>query len=330
MHPPTIRTRVAQFLRTLTVEWPDAERMVVWLYRRFLRFFFTALGVVVAAFVALVGVAAFVDVLAQRHYHFVNRRLGVAFVVLLILDLSIIFVHELGHAAVLVHYGRRVKSAGFRLYFGTPSFFIESSDGLMLPRGRRILQSFAGPGAELVAAGLASIALWAFPDGPAARALYGFVVINYFVLFLNLVPLLELDGYWILSDALQMPDLRPRSLAFVRHDLWHKLRRRQRLTRNEIGLTLYGTIGVLFTILCLASAWFFWRRVFGNAIGQMWDAGLYGRVLLVLVILLLAGPVLRAHGSPRAGPSGTRLARRVGGVARRGRDVRRPSRRDAQ
>ena len=50
------------------------------------------------------------------------------------------------------------------------------------------------------------------------------------MIFLNLIPLLELDGYWILSETLvQVKDLRPRSMEFVQHDLWHKVRAPGRL-----------------------------------------------------------------------------------------------------
>ena len=54
--------------------------------------------------------------------------------VLLVMDYILTFIHELGHAVVLVHYGRKVKSAGFMIYFGSPAFFVESADGLMLDR----------------------------------------------------------------------------------------------------------------------------------------------------------------------------------------------------
>ena len=66
--------------------------------------------------------------------------------------------------------------------------------------------------------------------------LYKFSVLNYVVIFLNLVPMLELDGYFILSDLIQVPDLRPRALSFIRHDMWHKLRKRERFSRTEAGL----------------------------------------------------------------------------------------------
>ena len=44
------------------------------------------------------------------------------------------------------------------LYFGSPAFFVEASDGLMLERRQRILQSALGPFSEMILAGLASLA----------------------------------------------------------------------------------------------------------------------------------------------------------------------------
>jgi hypothetical protein len=59
------------------------------------------------------------------------------------MDYVLTFIHELGHAVVLVHHGRKVKSAGFMIYFGSPVFFVESSEVLMLDRKERIVQAFA-------------------------------------------------------------------------------------------------------------------------------------------------------------------------------------------
>jgi hypothetical protein len=70
----------------------------------------------------------------------------------------------------------------------------------MLNRRQRIAQSFARPHSDLVAAGLASVTLAVIPESGAADLLYRFCVLNYFILFLRLRPLLELDDYWILSE----------------------------------------------------------------------------------------------------------------------------------
>ena len=96
--------------------------------------------------------------------------------------------HELGHSVVISHYDRKVKSAGFMIYFGSPAFFVEATDSLMLERRQRILQASAGPLTELVIAGVASLVIFAFPDGPLASLLYKFALLNYIVIFLNLVP----------------------------------------------------------------------------------------------------------------------------------------------
>ena len=159
------------------------------------------------------------------------------------------------------------------IYFGSPPFFVDASDGLMMERGQRILQSAAGPLFELVLAGMAAIWIYLFPDSSVSPFLYRFALLNLFVIFLNLVPLLELDGYWIFSDLIQVPDLRPRSLAFIEHDMWHKLRTRDRWTPQEWGLGLYGLAGVLFTVVTLFTAFFFWQETFGGMVSSLWNGG---------------------------------------------------------
>ncbi len=293
LHPTSIPRRKARnFLKTLMLEWEGANGFA----RRahpLVRWAFTPVAAALMALVTLGGFAAFVAVQASGRYHLAQSSAPVDSLVLLGLGLVLTFAHELSHASVVVHYGRRIKSAGFMLYFGSPAFFVDVSDGLMMDRGRRILQAAAGPFSELVLAGLATISLWAFPSIGAAPLLYKFAILNYFVIFLNLVPLLELDGYWILSDLIQVPDLRPRSLEFVQHDLWHKLRARERLTGQQLGLALYGVLGIAFTVFSVWTAVFFWREIFGGLVSGLWNAGTGGRVLLAALGLFFGGPALR-------------------------------------
>lgn len=287
------RAKAREFAKTLSVEWAGAHRLVEWFYRNGIRFFFRPVPAVFAGLIALLGFAAFVSVHTSGRFQLGGKNAALQTLVLLVMDYILTFIHELGHAVVLVHYGRRVKSAGFMIYFGSPAFFVESADGLMLDRKQRIVQSFAGPFAELVVSGIAAMVLWAFPDLGIAEFLYTWALLNYLVVFLNLVPLLELDGYWIFSDLIQVPDLRPRSLQFIRYDLWRKLRGREHITKQEVGLALYGILGVAFTILSLYTAFYFWETVFGGLISELWNGGLVGRVLLLALALFLAGPLLR-------------------------------------
>jgi CRP-like cAMP-binding protein/Zn-dependent protease len=287
------RRMTRHFAKTLSIEWTGAEHLVAWFYRHGLRWFFKRWVAWTVGLIAIVGFAAFVAVYRSGRFDISGASAAAASLVILALNYFLTFTHELAHATVLVHHGRRVKSAGFMIYFGAPAFFVDSSDGLMMERRHRIVQSFAGPYAELIIAGAAALVVWGFPESPFAPLLYKFALLNYFVIFLNLVPLLELDGYWILSDVIQVPDLRPMSLQFIRYDLWRKLRARERFSKQEAGLGLYGTLGVAFTILAFGWSFFFWREIFGGLVATLWGGGPIGRLLLVALGLFLTGPLLR-------------------------------------
>ncbi|MGH2636229.1 MAG: cyclic nucleotide-binding domain-containing protein [Actinomycetota bacterium] len=287
------RARARQFAKTLSLDWTGAHRFVSWSYRYLLRWFFIPWVGVLALLAAIAGGLAFWSLYRSGRFSLSGESAAAESLLLLAMSYFLTFMHELGHAVVLVHYGRRVKSAGFMIYFGSPAFFVDSSDGLMMDRGQRIVQSAAGPYTELIIAGAASALAWAFPEWSVAPALYKFALLNYFIIFLNLVPLLELDGYWLLSDLIQVPDLRPRSLQFIRYDLWRKLRRKERFTRQEVGLGLYAVLGVAFTILSFWWSFFFWEEIFGGLVRALWDGGAVGRVLLVALALFVMGPVIR-------------------------------------
>jgi CRP-like cAMP-binding protein/Zn-dependent protease len=287
------RAKAQGFARTLSVDWANADRFVRFLYEHGLKRLFTRAATLITAIIVVAGFLAFLAVVHSHRYSLSAKSLALGFLILTVLNYFLTFVHELGHALVLVRFGRRVKSAGFMIYFGSPAFFIESADGLMLERNQRILQAFAGGYAELIFCGIAALILWAIPGNAVAPTLYKFAVLGYVVIFLNLVPLLELDGYFIVADLIQVPDLRPKSLSFIRHDLWHKLRHRQRISKQELGLTVYGVLGVLFSGYVIYLSFFFWRQIFGGLVSRLWDGGGLGRIILVALALVIAGPVIR-------------------------------------
>jgi len=287
------RRKLREFAKELRIGWDGADGFVHAAYDLGLKWFFRPALFVPSAVLAAVGFAAFVSTELSGKYQLSNNAATLETILFLGLALFLTFAHELGHALALVNYGRYVISAGFFIFFGSPAFFVDASDGLLLTRWQRIGQSFAGPFAELILAGMASILMWFIPGTWLAAFLYRFALINYFVIFMNLIPLLELDGYWIFSDLIEMPDLRRRSLAFIQGDLWHKLRHRQRFSLQEIGIGLYGTVGIMFTIFSFYTAYFFWETIFGGIVSTMWNGGLESRVLLLLLALAFIGPLIR-------------------------------------
>ncbi len=289
-----IGEKLRGFIKTLSVEWSGADRAVRWAYNHGLKYCFNPFVIAASAVLAVVGLIAFFIVVGEHRY---NIGSATAFawglVLLTVLNYFLTFVHESGHALALVHFGRRVNAAGFMIYFGSPAFFVQSADGLMMERPQRMAQAFAGGYVEMIFCGISSILLWAFPDAAIAPVLYRFAVLGYFVIFLNWVPLLELDGYFIIADLIQVPDLRPRSMAFLRHDLWHKLRERSRPNIQELGLLLYGIVGIGFTIFVIYVSFYFWQGIFGSVIGRLWRGGWSSRIVLVLLVLIIVGPIVQ-------------------------------------
>jgi CRP-like cAMP-binding protein/Zn-dependent protease len=290
---PKVSDRILTFAKTLRIDWTGADRHVRWWYRSALHPLFSRVGVALTALMALSGLVAFFVAQSSGRYSIGEANAPLDSVILLALGFVLTYAHELGHAAGLVHYRRRIKSAGFMLYFGSPAFFVDASDGLMLERTPRIVESALGPYSEMVLAGIASLLLVAFPEASIAPFLFKFCALNYFVIFENLIPLLELDGYFILAETIEVPDLRERSLRFIQHDVWHKLRTRERFSKQEIGLGAYAVIGVLFTIVSVWVAIFFWEVLFGGLISTLWNGGLGSRLLLLVLALFVAGPAIR-------------------------------------
>ncbi|MGZ8566203.1 MAG: hypothetical protein ACXWXS_04035, partial [Actinomycetota bacterium] len=154
------RRKIRGFLRHLRIGWDGADHFVRAVYRGGLRFAFVPAVAIFLGLIALAGLVAFAHVFVSGRYSISGNAAPAEALVLLALGFVLTFTHELGHALVLTHFGRRIISAGFFIFFGSPAFFVDSSDGLMLERRQRIMQSFAGPFAELVLAGIASLVLF--------------------------------------------------------------------------------------------------------------------------------------------------------------------------
>jgi putative peptide zinc metalloprotease protein len=294
-HP--VLLRVWRTLRHLTIALPGAPALVVATYRRAGRHAFRPAAAAGAFAVFVGGIAAFLVLLGRTgDFELLGTPTAHGAAVLYVLGLGALLCHELGHGLAVVHAGRRILGAGFRVSVGNPAFFIDTSDIVMADRRARALNAIAGPFAEGVVAGLASIAALVVGPTPVGENLFRFAGFTYILMLLNLVPFLELDGYWLLTDLLEIPDLRPRALAYLRHDLPDLVRERRRPRRSEVALLLFGALGVVFSAAALVLAWFVWAplvAVFGAA---LWRSGPAGRVVLVLLGLLVLGPVAHVLG----------------------------------
>ena len=84
--------------------------------------------------------------------------------------------------------------------------------------------------------------------------LYQFALLTYLTSFMNMNPLLKLDGYYILMDWLEIPRLREKSLAFVGQPLRAKVRKREAWTRDEKIFAVFGALSGVWTVIALSLA----------------------------------------------------------------------------
>ena len=126
-------------------------------------------------------------------------------------------IHELGHGLTCKHFGGEVHEVGVMLLVFTPYFFVNVSDSWVLPdRNKRILISAAGIYVELVLASLATF-LWAVVQpGPFQQILWNIMVIaSISTLIFNANPLMRFDGYYIMTDWIEVPNLSTKSRSFI-------------------------------------------------------------------------------------------------------------------
>lgn len=135
--------------------------------------------------------------------------------------LTLVFVkivHEMGHALALKRHGLKVPTMGVAFMVMWPVLYTDATDGWQLKRRHeKALISAAGVSAELMLACYAMAAWVLLPDG-IARSLAFTVATTTWVLSLavNLNPLMRFDGYFFLSDILNVPNLQDRSFAQAR------------------------------------------------------------------------------------------------------------------
>ncbi len=175
---------------------------------------------------------------------------------LYVLQFITLMIHEWSHAVTTKHYGREVRRGGFLIYMGMPAAFVDTTDIWMEPRRPRIIVSWAGPHSGFFLGGLASLVIMANPGPFVTGILYQFALLTYLTSFMNMNPLLKLDGYYILMDWLEIPRLREKSLAFVGKPLRDKLRKRETWTRDEKIFAVFGVLAGVWTVVALSIAAF--------------------------------------------------------------------------
>lgn len=123
--------------------------------------------------------------------------------------LALKLIHELGHAAVCRRYGVEINDVGIVFILFAPMPYIDVTSAWRLPsKWQRIHIAAAGMFVELVVASIAAIALVQLGVGTVSNTLFQVVLMaGVSTVMFNANPLMRFDGYYMLSDWLEIPNL---------------------------------------------------------------------------------------------------------------------------
>jgi multidrug resistance efflux pump len=171
---------------------------------------------------------------------------------------AIAVIHEFAHGLTCKHFGGRVREMGFMLLFFLPALYCNVSDAWLFPeKSKRLWVGFAGAYSDLLVWAFAVFA-WRITAPETALNYVALVIIALtgIRILVNLNPLIKLDGYYLLGDYLEIPNLRDKAFAYLqnrirRHPGSGKDRTNTVGSRERRVYVTYGISAALFTVLLL-------------------------------------------------------------------------------
>ncbi|REK19190.1 MAG: hemolysin D [Planctomycetota bacterium] len=201
----------------------DPDRILNWLYPK-VRWFFTVPALIIcllfalsALLLVLVQFDTFHNKLPTFHQFFEAKNwiyLGITLAVTKV-------IHEFGHGLSCKHFGGECHEMGVMLLVLTPCLYCNVSDSWMLPnKYHRAAIGAAGMYVEVVIASICTYLWWFSEPGMLHQlALSTMFVCSVSTLIFNANPLLRYDGYYILSDLAEIPNMRQKASTILSRKL---------------------------------------------------------------------------------------------------------------
>lgn len=167
---------------------------------------------------------------------------------LLIFGFISVTFHEFGHVTATDYFGAEHGGIGGGFYLFTPVYFADVTDIWKLKSGERIIVNLAGIYFELLICSLYVVVGILF----SSNLLYLIGLLIFVKTLFNLNPFLRSDGYWVLTDAVGIPNLYKTSSL----KLWGILKKiftgkGNAITAKNFMLALYASVNYLILVVFL-------------------------------------------------------------------------------
>ena len=249
----------------------DPTRLFDWLLPR-ARFFFTRRFMTFSAVVIVLAAAT----LAMSWTSFRGDLTRVSFPSAIPTLIAVLFIlvsmHEFAHGMACRHFGGEVREVGFMLIYFAPACYCNVSDAWLFPeRAKRMWVGFAGPYFELFLWALAVFA-WQVTEADSWISYIALLVMigSGVKTLVNFNPLIKLDGYYLLSDFLEIPNLRRKSFRYVGSLIKRLMGSSDPLetTASPRERRVYLTYGAIATVYSFSLLGFMTMKAGGILIGK--------------------------------------------------------------
>jgi putative peptide zinc metalloprotease protein len=250
----------------------DPDRILNWLYPK-MRWIYglparLACGALALAALLLVLVQfdTFHDKLPTFHQFFEAKNwiyLGITLAVTKV-------IHEFGHGLTCKHFGGECHEMGVMFLVMTPCLYCNVSDSWMLPnKWHRAWIGAAGMYIEIVIASICTFVWWFSAPGMLHQlCLSTLFVCSVSTVMFNANPLLRYDGYYILSDIVEIPNLRQKASTILNRKLGAWCLGLEEPDdpflpqRNQIFFAIYTVASAIYRWLILFGIIWFLYKVF--------------------------------------------------------------------
>jgi putative peptide zinc metalloprotease protein len=187
-------------------------------------------------------------------------------------------IHETGHGVLTRRFGGQVPEFGVMLLVLFPSPYVDASSAWSFPsKWQRAAVGAGGMLFELAVAAGAALVWVATRSDPGALAhqlaFNAMFTASVTTIFFNANPLMRFDGYYILSDMLEVPNLMQRSMRMLQH-LCQKYIYRLEHTRAPSSNPAEQAILVVYGIAAMIYRVFLFFGITLYLLGQLFALGL--------------------------------------------------------
>jgi putative peptide zinc metalloprotease protein len=236
----------------------DPEKLLTGMYPYF-RWIFTSyfiafsVGMMLAALTLVVSQwSTFSAKLPEFQSFFTWRTIVYFWISLAIIKI----IHEFGHGLTAKHFGGEVHEMGMLFLVLTPALYCDVTDSWLLPsKWKRIWISAAGIYVECFLASIATFVWWNTEQGLLnSLSLATMFICSVNTILFNANPLLRYDGYYVMADWLEIPNLRIKSTQFFTYLFQEKV------LGLEVPVQSYmpRSRRVLFVTYAIASYFYRW------------------------------------------------------------------------